>query len=348
MTRQVHIRLQQESILRKHRRSKAKAKARRRCKKRQAYDQPKEPRYGAPYRKPIKIASLANDFRILENADTVIKDLNMILTCRGKNKKITKLHIDMTNVTNFDLGSLTCLLSTLRFTENYQGNEPKDPSCKEYFETSGFLTWMRDISGRKFIATNGNNLIFEKGVDKTSNAKVGQEIRKAIKYLTEKENPFPPVYSIIQEICPNSIEHANTKKSDINWLMGIRYEKNKVCFAMCDKGQGILKTIRKSRRQIIGDAFSDDMSILQRAFDKKYQSATEDENRNKGLPRIKSVCDDGFVDNLTVITNKTLLNLSDNSKSQSLGSEFAGTFYYWEITKDNYDKWEKNKKSISA
>ena len=348
MTKKVNIRLRQESILRQRRRSQAKAKARRKNKKKQVHDIPKTPSYIRTYRKPIKIASLSQDFRILENTDAVIKELNNITACRGKQQKQIKLHVDMTKVTNFDLGSLTCLLSTLRFTENYQGNEPQDASCKDYFETSGFLEWMRDIAGRKFTSTNSNNLIFEKGIDKTSNAKVGLEIKKAIKYLTSKENTFPPVYSIIQEICPNSIEHANVKKSDRNWMMGIRYESNKVCFAMCDKGQGILKTIKKSKRQAFGDTFSDDMSILMRAFGKKYQSATEDENRNKGLPRIKSVCDDGFVDNLTVITNKTLLNLSDNSKSRSLGSEFAGTFYYWEITKENYDKWNKKKLSTSA
>lgn len=181
MTKKVNIRLRQESILRQRRRSQAKAKARRKNKKKQVHDIPKTPSYIRTYRKPIKIASLSQDFRILENTDAVIKELNNITACRGKQQKQIKLHVDMTKVTNFDLGSLTCLLSTLRFTENYQGNEPQDASCKDYFETSGFLEWMRDIAGRKFTSTNSNNLIFEKGIDKTSNAKVGLEIKKAIK-----------------------------------------------------------------------------------------------------------------------------------------------------------------------
>lgn len=342
------MRLRQESILRHRRRSKARAKARRRNIKKPVYDTPKVPNYIRPYRKPFKIASLSPDFRIIENTDTVLNELHNILTCRGKHQKTVKLHVDMTKVIKFDLGSLTCLLSTLRFTENYQGNVPIDEDCKEYFETSGFLSWMRDIVGRKFSANSSNNLIFEKGVDKTSNAMVGLEIKKVIKYLTQKESTFPPVYSIIQEICPNSIEHANVKAKDRNWLMGIRYEEDRVCFAMVDKGQGILKTLKKNAIQTIGDTFNDDVSILLKAFDKKYQSASEDENRNKGLPRIKSVSDNGYVNNLTVITNSTLLNLSDGSKSRKLGSEFAGTFYYWELTQENYYTWKNKTKYTTA
>lgn len=130
--------------------------------------------------------------------------------------------------------------------------------------------------------------------------------------------------------------------------MGIRYEEDRVCFAMVDKGQGILKTLKKSAIQTIGDTFNDDVSILLKAFDKKYQSASEDENRNKGLPRIKSVSDNGYVNNLTVITNSTLLNLSDSSKSRKLDSEFAGTFYYWELTQENYYIWKDKTKYTTA
>lgn len=336
--------------MRQRRKANAKAKARRMSRRKREHIPYRRDPYnrGRTYVKPKETANLSSDFRIIENTDTVIKELNHVLTCRGNRQKERLLIINMTRVVNFDLGSLTCLLSTLRFTKNYVGNEPTDLKCKKYFEESGFLDWMYSIDGRKFPKSSSNNLIFEKGVDKTSNAKVGQEIRKAIKYLTGKEGTFPPVYSIIQEICPNSIEHANIGNKDRNWLMGIRYEADKVCFAMVDKGLGILKTLKKKPSQVIGDSFSDDISILLRAFGKKYQSASDDDNRNKGLPRIKSVCDEGHVNNMTVITNSTLLNLSDSRKSKRLGAEFAGTFYYWEITKENYYRWKNKTRSTSV
>lgn len=344
MRSKINIRLKQEAILRQRRRSKAKAKARRTNRKKRQHEPIIRNGYGSTYIKPSKVASLSSDFRIIENTETVIRELNNITNCRGNRQVEIRLHVDISDVIRFDIGALTCLLSTLRFTRNYQGNEPKDPACRKYFEDSGFLEWMRTIDGRKFPSTSSNNLIFEPGKDKTSNAKVGMEIKKAIKYLTQKDSPFPPVYSIIQEICPNSIEHANIKSKDRNWLMGIRYEADKVCFVMVDKGQGILKTLKKSTTQQIGDAFNDDIRILTRAFEKKYQSASEDENRNKGLPTIKHYCDLGYVNNMSVITNGALLSLSDGNKSSRLGVEFAGTFYYWEITKENFYKW-KNKRN---
>ena len=334
--------------MRLRRKAKAKAKARNKNRRKRQRTESYHDSDRRPYIKPRETASLSSDFRIIENTETVIRELNYVLTCRGKRQNETLLYLNISRVVSFDLGSLTCLLSTLRFTHNYIGNEPSNASCKKYFEESGFLDWMHSLDGRRFPKSSSHNLIFEKGVDKTSNAKVGQEIRKAIKYLTGKENTFPPVYSVIQEICPNSIEHANIKDKDRNWLMGIRYEPDKVCFAMVDKGQGILKTLKKKPVQVFGDAFSDDLSILLRAFGKKYQSASDDDNRNKGLPRIKSVCDDGYVNNMTVITNSSLLNLSDSTRSKRLGAEFAGTFYYWEITKENYYRWKNKTKNSSV
>lgn len=325
-----------------------KAKSRRRGKPRKRIRMPRETSNIKQYRRPHYDLHLDSDFRIIENPKIVVKQLNDILTVRKGNAKSIQLNLDLRQVTHFDLGALTCLLSTLRFTTNYIGNHPFDPDCRRFFEESGFLSLMQDINGHKFEVKNANNLMFEKGVDKTSNARVGLEIKKAVKYLTGKESTFPPVYSIIQEICPNSIEHANKDTKRINWMMGIQYEGDKVCFAMADKGYGILKTIKKTTSQKVLDSLKNDTNILMSAFGKKYQSQTNDDNRNKGLPRIKDVVDSGFVQNMTVITNNTLLNLSDDSKSMSLGLNFGGTFYYWEITKDTYNKWNSRKQSVTA
>ena len=101
----------------------------------------------------------------------------------------------------------------------------------------------------------------------------------------------------------------------------------------------------------MSDRFPRTVEILSNPFITTFaleRILKSDDNRNKGLPRIKAVSDEGFINNLTVITNKTLLNLSDNAQSRQLGSNFAGTFYYWEITKESYYKWKQRKQSISA
>lgn len=329
--------------MRHRRRAKAKAKARRCNYRRRRISLPRYPGIRNPYVAPYIKIDLNKNFRIIENPTAVVEQFNEILSCRKRQERTVRLDLNLGGVCHFDLGALTCLLSTLRFTINYRGNQPNDSDCREYFEKSGFLAWMHDINGHQFSISNTNNLMFEKGTDKTSNAKVGNEIRRAVKYLTGAEGLFQPVYSIIQEICPNSIEHANSDAKKVNWMMGIQYDEGKVCFAMADKGYGILRTIKKTMPQKMRDTFRNDIDILIAAFDKEYQSQTNDDNRNKGLPRIKAVADAGYIQNLIVITNNTLLNLTDVSKSRIIGVNFGGTFYYWEITKDTYNKWKTRK-----
>lgn len=50
-----------------------------------------------------------------------------------------------------------------------------------------------------------------RGFDKTDNAATAKEIRKAVEHITGKQGYFKPIYSIAQEICANSVEHANEK-----------------------------------------------------------------------------------------------------------------------------------------
>lgn len=88
-----------------------------------------------------------------------------------------------------------------------------------------------------------------------------------------------------------------------------------------------------------------DVGTLIGAFDKKYQSSTFDENRNKGLPRIKNTNKSNYIDSLKVITNNVLLDFSDGNNNTLLKNRFRGTFYYWELTKNTIEQW-RNRNTI--
>jgi disulfide oxidoreductase YuzD len=144
---------------------------------------------------------------------------------------------------------------------------------------------------------------------------------------------------MVQEMCANSIEHAN--ETNMNWLFAVYYENEKVIFTMTDIGNGILKTLKRKAMQIISDKIGkDDIEILDRAYDKKYMSITSDQNRNKGLPKIKRISTENYIDNLIVITNNVILHLNDESESRIMRKKFHGTFYYWELTKTCIEKWK--------
>ena len=187
--------------------------------------------------------------------------------------------------------------------------------------------------------------MIERGFDKTSNKKIGEEVRRAVKYLTGEDNTYRPVFSILQEMCANSIEHANNNIHEKNWLVGIYYETNKVVFTVTDIGQGILSTLKKKTEQKIKDTLlaRGPVGTLVGAFDKKYQSSTFDENRNKGLPRIKEANNYDYIDSLRVVTNNVFLDFENDENNLLLKNKFRGTFYYWELTKIAIEKWRNRK-----
>lgn len=300
------------------------------------------------YQPPKKITISAKpDFSLLQFSENVLSFVNDIEEVTSKNKyKIVNL--DMTQVTNIDIGSISILLSKInKLTQkNIQTicNLPKDNNCRNMFFESGFSDHMRDLQGRKIVySRTNNNLMVNRGFDKTSNEKLGLAIRNSVKHLTGTEDSFRPLYSIAQEMCANSIEHANEHNK--NWLFSVWYkDENNVCFSMTDIGSGILGTLKRKFSQVIRELLlTDNKEILSRAYEKAYISVTKDINRNKGLPKIKNISDEKYIKNLIVITNNVFLDFSNDTNSKVLNRKFNGTFYYWELNKNCIEKWKNRK-----
>jgi len=287
------------------------------------------------------------DFSLLEFPENILSFVNEIEDATLK-RKYKIVILDMSEVINIDIGCISILLSKInKLTQkNIQTicNLPTDNDCKRMFFESGFSDHMRDLQGRKIVYSRmNNNLMVNRGFDKTSNEKVGIAIRKSVEHLTGAEESFRPLYSIAQEMCANSIEHANEHNK--NWLFSVWYkDEMNVCFAMTDIGSGILGTLKRKFSQKIKElVLKDHKEILIRAFEKKYSSVTNDINRNKGLPKIKSISDERYINNLVVITNNVLIDFSDDTNSKILNKKFNGTFYYWELNKKCIEIWKNRK-----
>jgi hypothetical protein len=289
------------------------------------------------------------NFSILESPNNVLRDIQSITTVTNKYQEKRKYKIDLSGISKIDIGAVGILLSKINELGSRNisvwGNFPDDKDCQNFMYESGFLDHMKDLRGRKFSRNQENkNLLIRRGFDRTSNKIIGKEIKKAVLHLTGVEETFRPVFSMAQEMCANSIEHANKDTCKKNWLFTIYYNSDKVVFTMTDVGQGILSTLKRKASQIISDKLKlNDIEVLDGAFEKKYQSATSDKNRNKGLPKIKRINDSHFVDNLIVITNNVLIDFNNENKSRSLDVKFNGTFYYWELTKNCIERWKQRK-----
>ncbi|MDR0606243.1 MAG: hypothetical protein LBG80_18345 [Bacteroidales bacterium] len=307
-------------------------------------DNPKRNNYR--YQKPKElIIKVASQFSLIEDTENVLSFVHTInkIIKRRKNRLIK---IDLSDVIRIDIGAIGLILSKMNELAQRKfyafGNFPQDNICKEIISESGFLEHMKDLKGNNFKRQENGNLLVSRGFDKTSNSLVGNEIRKVVRHLIGEEEKYRPVFSIVQEMCANSIEHANEKNK--NWLFSIYYkDANNVCFTMTDIGHGILETLKRKATQIISDVLKSDIEVLDRAFNKKYASVTNDINRNKGLPKIKKTVRENYINNLIVITNNVLLNFSNELNSKILRKKFNGTFYYWELNKNCIEIWKNRK-----
>lgn len=255
------------------------------------------------------------------------------------------LGLDISEVTNIDFSTICVLKATIEELKSksilVRGNFPKDKISRKMIEESGLLNLMTDLNGRQFETSDKSELILiqtgKKKLLREDNIRISKTIKKTVLHLTKKENHCSNLKKIILEICGNSIEWGGTKNRA--WLLGVKYNKDEVIFAITDVGNGILKTLNRKYGKVLGDIFtnSSDSEILMNAFVKKYGSSSEEENRNKGLPSIKRGFEDGLLKDLKVITNNVSLNFANPKESLNLRKEegFRGTLYRWAITNDS-------------
>lgn len=306
------------------------------------------PRNGSLYQHPTPVRTtyqLPIDFSVKSNIDGVITFVNFVYSTTIKTNGHQVADFDMSPVRHIDNMAISILLALVNSISRKKcfvtGNSPLEEKSRETFLESGFFEHVEIMQGKQPVRKEKNNLMIEAGTSQTKNKLVGKEIRKAMLLLTGKSSAYQPVYSIIQEICGNSVEHANQEVVNKNWLISVFYEDGSIVFTMVDIGKGILGTLRKKTSQKVRDAiqFKNGIEMLHGAFTKKYQSATWDINRNKGLPKINDYQEKGYIGNLMVVTNNVLLDFTGQN-SHEIKTNFRGTFYMWTLSNENIEKWK--------
>lgn len=290
--------------------------------------------------------SAPTNFNLISNPNGVISYINELNEKVRNEQYRCSVFFDLEDIYHIDNGSIGLLLNMVnhlscRDVKTF-GNMPKNEEARKIFKSSGFFEYVNMIQGDK--APTIDRFIVQTGSSNIDNGLIGAEIRKITKHLTGQEEAYQPLYSLVSEMIFNSIEHANSRIKDKNWFFSIHYEESKVVLMVADVGKGILSTLRKKLSQKMNDAlhFVSDIKTLVNLFNKKYQSSTFDENRNKGLPKIKECFENNYISNLCVITNNVYLDFN-NVNTKELKNNFKGTFYFFELTKENIATWKQRK-----
>lgn len=295
--------------------------------------------------------SLPSVFSFDQDKESVLSFLNgafdyyKLLWRRVKNKVY---HFDLYAVASIDITAICLFLSLInKISVNgfgSRGNYPEDEAAKKVLVESGFADIMQ--SALKPLKTKKyNNQLYIVGSKRVDNRRIGQSVKEAVGYLTGVERHFQPIYTMLIEICSNSVEHANKKEKDKNWVVSVSYEPDKVNFIVVDTGEGILRTIHKKLPELFIDKmFREDGEVLKDILNNEYQSRTKEINRHKGLPKIRENYEAGYVEKLKILTNNVLYDMASKTYEKTK-NEYFGVLYSWSFTKENYQRW-KNKQSI--
>ncbi len=299
--------------------------------------------------KKIKLAkSLPASFSFSEDKESVLRFLNEAF---GYYKKLRnkiqekRYNYDLSAVEKIDITAICLFLSLInKIYANgigSRGNYPTNDNARKILIESGFADIMQ--SAFKSLRTKKyKNQLYIVGSKRVDNKKIGQSVREAVGFLTGVEKHFQPIYTMLIEICSNSVEHANKKDKDKNWVVSVSYEPNRVNFIVVDTGEGIMRTIKKKLPELFVDKFRSDGAILEDLLNKGYQSRTKEINRHKGLPKIKENFDAGYVDNMKILTNKVWYDMASKTFEKT-ENEYFGVLYSWSFTKENYQIWESKK-----
>jgi len=295
------------------------------------------------------IANAPSDLRLIENT---IGCLSFFRDLRSEEYQTRKHYtkfvtMSLKNVVAIDYGTisiLTAINDEFKFKKIILKTIlPTQADCHQFMIESGYLNNLVNEKGKPFPKTEKSDMIFfEKGSGvllAEDNIKISSLVKNVVKHLTGISKYCLPIKTVILEICGNSIEWSGTESRQ--WLLGVKYESDKVVFTVTDVGKGILETLYIKFSKKFFEPFRSKDNILKEAFDKKLGSNTQEVNRNKGLPAIKSNYEKGIVQKLKVITNNVILHFDNDqlSKTFDRGSpRFRGTFYQWEMNKDCLDK----------
>lgn len=323
-------------------------KRRKANRKRKSYHLHRRRHKSVQSKKPQPRFGITAPVEVFAPSHFTIQNLDGVLVFLGKTErqinnsstKILKVNLDhVSEIDSYAISLLLSMLSRMSYKNiNYWGTYPVSQGAKDFIIESGFLDVMKSNVKRPSKKRLANR-IFMIGKDSVDSHRIGKAVKESMAFIIGREDYYPPVYDDMLEISANSVEHANQKTKDKNWLVSITFEDDRVHYILTDTGLGILSTLKKKLSQKIKDAtIKTDAQILRDVFHKEYQSASGEINRYKGLPIIYESFTEGHVSDLIVVTNQVYYDF-ENKITKELKHGYKGVLYSWTVSKANYDKW---------
>jgi len=283
------------------------------------------------------------NFSIFSNPEETLSFFSSIETRIGFGDPI---YFDMKNIENLSIDTIMYFLALIkrmkssRVAYGFKGSVPSNRNCRDLLESSGFFKYVD--SGRMM-----KDLSYESDVVRISNGQYADPSTAknicdfTMSKLNRKRENIRSLYDMIIELMSNTKQHAYNRKYTIqDWYIFVSFisEKKAVRLIFLDTGEGIPTTVKRTGFDYIKAIVSNvslmsiktkDSVYIQSALKGELRSRTGELHRGKGLPKIYSFHNSGYINHLTIISN---YGYFAEERNDDMGEKLKGTIFYWELS----------------
>ena len=282
-------------------------------------------------------------FSIVNNPEEAVRFFNEIISfISDKRNSGKRLFIDNSKVSELTIDALMYLLAisnniitSFNNRCTFSGNAPQDSNAKKLFEESGFYNFVKRQGGGSLAKSDDTVQIISGESCDTDLAKRLSDFVSSKVNVNTRCCSF--LYSMMIELMSNTHRHAYSgNKSVLNprWYCFAKYNQDKtISFSFMDTGLGIPHTVRKKFAEhldLLG--IKGEYSYVVSALNGESRTATGEEYRGKGLPKIREFSSAQKIKNLHILTNRANVVVHEKSyESYDIVSPLRGTLYFWQV-----------------
>lgn len=287
-------------------------------------------------------------FSFINNRDETCRFFAQALRKICHSNTDIKIYFDMRYIKKITSDAIMYLLAVIMnakhakgFKASFQGNNPIDETCNYALEQVGFFNYVyrrgtsdvRPLKKGPYIIKTGddvNTLIAKELCNHTNENTIFDRIKTK------------PLYSVIGELMTNVVQHAYIEQdSDMisKWYICVEESAEDIRFVFLDTGEGIPTTARKKwPERILGGLLADEGQIIKSAFLGAFRTRTNQDNRGKGLPSIYENCQNGIIEQVSVLSGFGFCRISSKTgfeiEAGNMESRFTGTLFTWLVKKE--------------
>ena len=257
----------------------------------------------------------------------------------------TPVHIRMEPINVLTIDTIMYFLAILKKLRLYginfycRGSLPDDQECRHLLQASGFLSYVNSSDKSADLTHESDVVRIVSG-----HSAEGQTVKSVCDFVISKlcytRIETMKLYNMIMELMSNTKNHAYINQSLTilaDWYIFVYYlpQKNAVRFIFLDTGAGIPTTVRKRlyepAKELVRN-LNPHTDYIKSALDGDFlRSRTGEAYRGNGLPTINSFYKEGYIKDLTIISNRGYFS---EAKQDDLDSGLDGTLFYWELSRE--------------